>query len=153
MFWTVKGTQVELYATILAASWYMQHFHGFEVEIALTKHVSTFRWEGSSNYFIITQRGPRYPAVIIAREQPRYGIVREQPLYGLFLSELNTSFKQARRLPLEQARATMLSPTPEIDQVKILFEQLNIAPVGFDDRDFADIIAKSQEHRNPYLGS
>jgi hypothetical protein len=153
MSWTTKGTQIELYATILSACWHMQNFHGFEVEIALTEHVSTFRWEGSSDYFILTQRGPRYPAIIIGREQPRYGIVREQPLYGLFLSELNTSFKQARRLPLELARAIDLSETLTTEKTSQLFTKLEIPLAGFDDNDISEIIAKSREHQNPYARS
>lgn len=151
--WTVKGTQIELYATILSACWHMQHFYGLDISIALTKRVSTFRLEASSDYFMLTQRGPQYPAIIIARQHRRYGVLREHPLYGLFVSELKTSFEQSRHLPLERARFIYLSETPTIHEACELFAKLEISPIDFDDDDISEIIAKSREHHNPYAHS
>jgi hypothetical protein len=70
MGWTVKGTRIELYSTMMAVCWYMQRYEYFTAEIGLSKTASTLRWEASTHYFILPQRGPRFPAMLIPAYRP-----------------------------------------------------------------------------------
>jgi hypothetical protein len=140
--WTVKGTQLELYATILAACWWKNKYESLSIEIAFTTIASTFRWEASSHYFLLTQRGPRFPAMIIEHGDQ---------YFNLFLAELNASFRQARRLPMELASHTDLSEEPTIEETRALFAKLEIdPPFEFEDTEIAEIIDKAIRSRDPY---
>jgi hypothetical protein len=143
--WTVKGTCIELYATIMAACWHKQRYEPLTVEIGLSTVASTFRWEVSSQHFILTQRGPRFPAMVIDREQP---------FYDLFISELNASFRQARRVPLELARGVHLSDRPTVKETRMLFSELGLElSSDFGDEDVLEIVAKALHDENPYRAS
>jgi hypothetical protein len=142
MSWTVKGTRIELYATILAVCWHKRRYDLFTVEIGLTDAASTFRWEASSQYFILTQRGPRFPAMLIEHTDP---------FYSLLVSELNASFRQARHLQLELAREVYLSDEPTIEEARALFSRLGVeVPADFVGDDISEIIAKALHFENPY---
>jgi hypothetical protein len=145
MAWTVKGTRIELYATIMAACWHKQRYEPLNVEIGLSTVASTFRWEVSSRHFILTQRGPRFPAMLIEREDP---------FYSLFVSELNASFRQARRVPLELAASVRLSDGPTIEETRAIFSRLDLElPSDLDDEDVSEIVNKALHDENPYNGS
>jgi hypothetical protein len=140
--WTVKGTRIELYATIMAACWHKQRYEPLTVEIGLSTVASTFRWEASSQYFLLTQRGPRFPAMLIEREDP---------FYSLFVSELNASFRQARRVPLELATDVRLSDDPTIEETRVLFSKLGLElPSDLEDEDVSEIVTKALHDENPY---
>jgi hypothetical protein len=142
MNWTVKGTQVELYATILAVCWWKNRYESLSIELALTNIASTFRWEAASHYFILTQRGPRFPAMLIEHGDP---------YYHLFTSELNASFRQARKVQLELCDHTDLSDDPSVEEVRKLLAKLGIdIPASFDDSDVCAIIDKALHDKNPY---
>jgi hypothetical protein len=143
MSWTAKGTMIESYATILAVCWYKQRYKSsFSAEIGLSTTASTFRWEASSHYFIMTQRGPHFPAMLINREEP---------FYKLLVLELNASFQQTRKLNLELADDVKLNDEPKIEQVRSLFERLKIdLSPDFSDEDISAIVAKALHDENPY---
>ncbi|GAA5077086.1 hypothetical protein [Nocardia iowensis] len=142
--WTAKGTQIELYATILAACWYKQRLRQFlDIEVALTSSVSMFRWDLSAHYLIVTQRGPRFPAMIVQRGQPYYDSWR---------TELQTSFNECRRVPIERAPRVPLDQEPSPDEVRILFEVLGLdMPDDYDNADVQIIIEKALRDSNPFL--
>lgn len=140
--WTVKGKQIELYATILAVCWHMNRSLDFVAEIGLTSLVSSLRWEASSKWFIITQREPQFPAFMIAREDP---------LYGLFLAELNGSFRQTHQLPLKPASRILVEDEPTVDEARAVFSELAIdPPESFTDDDIKTVITKALHGDNPY---
>jgi hypothetical protein len=143
MSWTPKGTMIELYATILAVCWYKQRYKSsFSAEIGLSATASTFRWEASSHYFILTQRGPRFPAMLIGKEEP---------FYRLLVLELNANFHQARKLNLELADDIKLSDEPTIEETRSLFSQIKIElSADFNDKDVSAIVAKALHDENPY---
>ena len=143
--WTVDGTRVELYATILAACWHKQRYEPLTVEISLSALASTFRWEVSSQFLILTQRGPRFPAMLIERGDP---------YYDLFASELNASFRQARKVPVELAADVHLSDDPTIDETRMLFSRLGLElSPEFADQAVSEIVAKALRDKNPYADS
>jgi hypothetical protein len=143
--WTVQGTRIELYATILAVCWHKQRYEPFTIEVGLSAVASTLRWEASSDCFILTQRGPRFPAMQVKRSDP---------FYSLFVSELNASFRQARRVPMYLAGTVQLSDMPSVVEVRELFSRLDVElPPDFDDEDVSEIIAKALDDENPYRGT
>lgn len=141
MTWTVKGTRIESYATIVAACWHKQRYDPFTIEIALSPVASAFRWEAASQYFMLTQRGPRFPAMLISHTDT---------LYSLFVSELNASFRQSRKLSIELVRDVRLSNEPTVQEVRALFAKLNIGLDDISDKDVSEIIAKALHDENPY---
>lgn len=142
--WDGKGTQIESYATILAACWHKQRVpHLLDIEIALTSAVSTFRWDLSSRYLIVTQRGPRFPAMIVERGKP---------YYDSWSIELRTSFGESDRIPLERALDTALGQEPSVPDVRSLFDALDLElSDDFSDGDIAKIIEKALHDSNPFI--
>ncbi|WP_405484809.1 hypothetical protein [Nocardia sp. NBC_00511] len=142
--WTGKGTQIESYATILAACWYKQRSrHLLDIEIGLTSAVSMFRWDLSSRFLIMTQRGPRFPAMIVEKGRP---------YYDSWSIELRTSFAGSRRVPMERALLVPLGNDPSVVEVRGLFDVLGLdLPDQFTDADIDSIIEKALRDNNPFL--
>lgn len=141
--WTVDRTRKESLATILAACWHRQRYRLLSVDVGLSPTITTFRWDLSSRYLIITQQDPREPALLIKR-----GWV----YYDRYATELLTSLEQSTRLPIEQAaKAVPLSDEPSLEETQKLFVALNLPlPSSFDDRAVSDIIRKALQAKNPY---
>lgn len=143
--WTAEETSRESYATVLALCWYVGQYAPLSVEVGLSTTISTFRYDVSSRYLVITQRGPQFPAILVERTRPQYD-------YWRF--ELDTSFSRSRRLPISQVTARIrLDPRPTTTQVRRLFEELSIPLAdAFSDVDVDDIITKAVERdRTPLL--
>ena len=62
--WTLDRTRKEAFATILAACWYHQRYTFLRIEVALSQVMSTFRWDVSSHWVIMTQEDPAAPAML-----------------------------------------------------------------------------------------
>ncbi|HEU0086561.1 MAG TPA: hypothetical protein VFQ77_02715 [Pseudonocardiaceae bacterium] len=141
--WTIDRTRKESLATILAACWYRQRYRLLTVEVGLSSTVTTFRWDLSSRYLIITQQDPREPALLIKR-----GWV----YYDRYATELLTSLEQSHRLPIEQAaKDVTLSDEPTIEETQKLFIALHLPlPASYDDRAISEIISKAIQAKNPY---
>lgn len=141
--WTIDRTRKESLATILAACWHRQRYRLLTVEVGLSPTITTFRWDLSSRYLVITQQDPREPALLIKR-----GWV----YYDRYATELLTSLEQSHRLPIEQAARTVpLSDEPSVEEAQKLFIALNLPlPSSFDDRAVSDIIRKAVAAKNPY---
>jgi hypothetical protein len=139
--WTPERTRNEGYATILAASWYQQRFTILRIEVALSATVPTFRWDLSSTCVLMTQEdhGPHL----------LFGV--PSPHYNLCTRELDSSFRQARRVPLELAKNVHLSEEPTLDQARCLFGELGIPlPESVGDGDVAEIVRRALHPKNPY---
>jgi hypothetical protein len=133
--WTPKLVAAEAYATILAACWHSQHFRLLTVEIGLSQVMSTFRWDLSRTRAIQSQEDPEASSLVFGPDQPYYDACHR---------ELISSFKQARRVPVDRADACQLGGEPDIDQARKLFVALGLdLPSSFSDRDVADIIFKA----------
>lgn len=138
--WTLARTRNESFASILAACWYTQRCPILTIEVALSGTVPTFRWDLSSSRAFMTQE-ERSPHLMF-REPSRP--------YDLCTRELDSSFRQAKRLPLERA-TVRLSDEPTADQVRCLFTELGLElPATMTDADFAAIVEKALHPRNPY---
>jgi hypothetical protein len=140
--WTLDRARKEAFATILAACWYRQRFGLLDIDIGLSSTMTTFRWDMSAHSVIMTQENPSAPALMI--ERGKY-------YYDRYSLELLTSLEQARRVPIEQAKAVPLSDEPTVEEARRLFDVLDLPlPTSFIDRDVADVIRKAIQPRNPY---
>ena len=140
--WTVERTRKESFATILAAYWYRQRYGLLDVEVGLSSTMTTFRWDLSSSYVIMTQEDPRAAALMTERGQY---------YYDRWGTELAASHEQARRVPIGEAKAVPLSDQPSVGEARRLFASLNLPlPNTFSDRSVADIIRKAIRPEDPY---
>lgn len=141
--WTGKGTQIESYATILAACWYQQRSDLLDIEIGLTSAVSIFRWDLSSHFLIMTERGPRFPAMIVEKGRP---------YYDSWSIELRTSFGASRKVRMDLAQTVPLEHEPCVAEVRTLFETLELdLPDDYTVADVEMIVEKALHDRNPFL--
>jgi hypothetical protein len=140
--WTVDRTRKEAFATILAACWYHQRYTFLRIEVALTKVMSTFRFDVSSQWVIMTQEDPIAPAILFDRSKPHY---------RSYCRELVASFEQARAVDLSRARDFELSDEPSVEEARKLFSLLDLdLPGFFTDREVADLIRRAIRPKNPY---
>ncbi|GII54049.1 hypothetical protein Pth03_24380 [Planotetraspora thailandica] len=141
--WTPKGTRMDAYSTILACCWYRQlNEQLLDIDVRLSSVITLFRWDLSSSRLIITQRGPRFPAISFPRHSPHY---------NLWSTELRNSLRQARRVPLELAPRLSDSPTPA--ETFALFAALRIPlPDDFGEVDAEEIARNALNHQDPYRG-
>ena len=141
-YWTIDRTRKEAFATIFAACWHRQHFTLLKIAGGLSQVMTTFRTDMSSSHVIITQESSTSPALVVEAGKPHYSAYEQ---------ELQSSFDQARPVPLGLAREVSLSDEPTVDETRRLFARLGVAlPSTFTDRDVSDIIAKALRPRNPY---
>jgi hypothetical protein len=142
--WTGKGTQIESYATILAGCWYKQEFeHLLDIEIGLSGSLSTFRWDLSATHLIVTQRGPRFPAMIVEKGRS---------YYDSWDIELRTSFGECRQVRMERALEIPLGSAPKPERVRELFQRVKAPlPADYDDADVAAIVKKALNDTNPFV--
>lgn len=140
--WTPDRTRKEAFATILAACWYRQRFTFLKIEVGLSKVMTTFRWDLSSQWVVITQEDPAAPAMLFEKGRPHYrGYSRE----------LVASFEQARPVDIARAKELQLSDEPSVEETRKLFELLELdLPGTFTDRDIVDLIRRAIRPKNPY---
>jgi hypothetical protein len=139
--WTPGRTRNEAYATILAASWYQQRYTILRIEVALSATVPTFRWDLSSTCVFMTQEDP----------SPHLMFEEPSPHYNFCTRELDSSFRQARHVPLELARKVHLREEPTAEEARCLFQELGMPlaeSVG--DDEVAEIVRRALHARNPY---
>lgn len=138
--WTAKGTQVELFATVVASCWWKQHYPSLDIAVALSPTMTLFRWDMTQNRLFITERGPRFPALMIS--EGRF-------YYDYWRNELLENFNQARELSLREA--CPLSERPTSDEVRELFSRLQLKlPDDFTDDDVELIIRQAINAEDPY---
>lgn len=140
--WTGDGTRRDLFATILAACWHKERFPPLDIKIGLSSVLTTFRWDMSSRFLVITQRGPRYPAMMIDRDRFYYRWWR---------MELDQSLEQARTVPMECAADAPLGTDPGPAEARRLFSALGLElPREYADDVVADIVVKALSDGSPY---
>ncbi|ADG88200.1 hypothetical protein [Thermobispora bispora] len=139
--WTTERTRKESFATVLAAFWYRQRYGLLDIGVGLSSVMTTFRWDLSSRAVIVTVESP--DRAMIAYTKSFY--------YESCLTELRTSFQQARQVPIERYRAVPLSEEPTVEEVRKLFDRIDLPlPRSFTDRDVVDVIKKAVRAKNPY---
>ncbi|WP_106398571.1 hypothetical protein [Actinocorallia populi] len=140
--WTLERTRKESYATILAACYHRDRYRLLDIDIGLSRTMTTFRWDLSSSCVVITREDPTAPALRV--DKGKF-------YYDWCYTELLNSLDQARRVPIEQARAARLSDEPTVEEIRRLFQALDLAlPRSFSDRDVADIARRALRPVDPY---
>lgn len=140
--WYRGRTRLESYATLFSACWNRQRFRLLDIRVAFTPIVSTFRYDMSAEYLIITQDDSRFPALLIPRTKSLFDA------YGI---ELRNSFEQAGRVQLDLADQVPLSDKPTIDELRALLDALGVSPKPpLDDEEASIVIQKALHARDPY---
>lgn len=123
------------FATILAVSWYRQRFVLLQPTIGLSPVMTTFRWDISPTFALMTQEDASAPALFFDQSMSHY---------RAHTRELTMSFEQTRRLDLSRIDDTTLSDEPTPEEVRRLFERLQVPlPASVTDNDVVDIIRRA----------
>lgn len=140
--WTLERTRKESYATVLAACYHRGRYRLLDIDIGLSRTMTTFRWDLSSSCVVITREDPTAPALRV--DKGKF-------YYDWCYTELLSSLDQARRVPIEQARSAGLSDEPTVEEIRRLFQVLDLPlPRSFSDRDVADIARRALRAVDPY---
>jgi hypothetical protein len=140
--WTPGRARLESYATILAACWYSQERTFLTIKVGLARTVSTFRYDMSSEYLIITRDDHELPAELISRGTA---------LYAAYERELETSFGQAEPVQLDLARDVRLSAEPSPRELRTLLRALGLSPERpLTDEEATSIVKKALHATDPY---
>jgi hypothetical protein len=140
--WYRGRTRLESYATLLSACWNRQRFRLLDIQVSLTSAVSTFRFDMSSEYLIITQDDSRFPALLVPRDKSLFDA------YGI---ELRNSFEQAGRVQLDLANHVQLGDEPTAKELLALLDALGLSPKPpLADGEAAIVIQKALHARDPY---
>ncbi|WP_051760141.1 hypothetical protein [Herbidospora cretacea] len=139
--WTADRVRKEAYATILAASWYRRHNDFLTLRIGLSSTMTTCRWDMSASRVIVTREDPTAPA-LVAYQGKLY--------YSWCETELNSSYAQSRRLPVENVLTAPLSDEPTVEEVRELFEVLGLSLDALDDSEVADVTRRALRPAEPY---
>jgi hypothetical protein len=140
--WSVRETRRELFATILAACWHQQRYELLDIDVRLSSGYSLLRYELSSSCVIFTQRGPEFPAIVIAGGTPSY---------LCWESELHVSFQQARRLRLADVKALPLGEEPTPDEIRAVFQGLGLEmPAEYTDAELDKLQEMALKSSDPY---
>lgn len=123
------------FATVLALCWYRQRFVLLQPTIGLSPVMSTFRWDISPTFALMTQEDSTAPAMYFDHAMSHY---------RAYLRELAMSFEQSRRLDLARIDEAALSDAPTPEEVRRLFTLLRLElPGSITDNDVVDVIRRA----------
>jgi hypothetical protein len=134
------------FATVLAVCWYRQRFVLLQPEIGLSRVMTTFRWDVSPTFALMTQEDRNAPGMLFDSGMSHY---------RAYLRELSMSFEQSRRLDLTRIEEQRLSEEPTPEEVRKLFGLLRLdLSVTMTDNDVVDIIRRASlpAARHGWLG-
>lgn len=89
-YWLPERVRIESYATIVAAIWYISN-HNMQIKLALSSMVSSFRYDMSSEFVMITNEN---------RSSTAFRAEAGSKFYARYKDELDLSFKQAQEVDL-----------------------------------------------------
>jgi hypothetical protein len=123
------------FATILAICWYRQRFVLLQPEVGLSRVMTTFRWDISPTFALMTQEDRDAPAMYFDKGMSHY---------RAYLRELAVSFEQSRRLDISRIEEQRLSDEPTPEEVRRLFGLLKLdLPVTITENDVVDVIRRA----------
>lgn len=140
--WTEDRVKHNTFATILAVCWFKQRYGLFDVDLRLSPVTTTFRWDMSSRWIMITEADPTAPALMV--EKGSF-------YYDRWSTELMVSLEQARSVPLDADHQVPLSDQPTTAEVWRLFEGIHTPlPRSFTDRDVTEVIRTAFIRKSTY---
>ncbi|WP_308163935.1 hypothetical protein [Nonomuraea sediminis] len=139
--WTTDRARMESYATVLAAFWHRQRYGLLDIGVGLSRTMTTFRWDISSTRLIMTVEDPNRAMTALA----------DTFYYENCDTELRLSLEQARRVPLERYKEVPLSDEPTEEEVRELFERIELPlPKSYTYPDVVEITRKALRAKDPY---
>lgn len=128
--WTADRTRDEVLATIFAACWYRQQHRSLDIRVGLSAALHTIRWEAADDLLIISEEAKAGYALVVDAAKP---------YYDAFTSDMTTSFRRARELPIAATATLPLPAKLRGAEVKAVFDTLGIDVGGYDDRGLVEI--------------
>jgi hypothetical protein len=131
--WTAERVRKEVCATILAACSYRQRYRNvLTIEVAVSRTMSTLRWDLAKNFVIVTPEDGSGSSLVFDSGRSHYRVLDR---------ELVAGFNQARRVPLDRADEVRLGDPPTTEDVRRLFASIGLdLPAAFSERDVVEIV-------------
>lgn len=128
--WTAARAHEELLATIFAACWYRQQHRSLDIRVGLSAVLHTICWDRADDRLIVSEDG-----------KPGYALVIDQdkPYYGVFSSDMASSFRRTRELPIADTATLPLPTRLRGAQVRAVFDRLGIDVARYDERGLVEI--------------
>lgn len=140
--WSEESVRKASFATILAVCWFKQRYGLLDTDLRLSSVTTTFRWDMSSRWIMITEGDPTAPALLV--EKGTF-------YYDRWSTELTVSLEQARPVPLDADQLLPLSDRPTVNETRRLLESIRTPlPRSFTDRDVMDVVRLAFERRSTY---
>ncbi|MDP9844853.1 hypothetical protein [Streptosporangium lutulentum] len=139
--WSADRTRAESYATVLAASWYRKHNDFLTIRVGLSSTMTTCRWDMAASRVVVTREDPTAPAMVAYHDKLYYSWCE---------TELNSSFGQSRRIPIERVLTVPLGGEPSVDEVRDLFQVLGLSLDSLDDSEVIDVTRRALQPEDPY---
>ncbi|MGQ0574637.1 MAG: hypothetical protein ACT4RN_10605 [Pseudonocardia sp.] len=128
--WTAQRVREELLATIFAACWYRQQHLSLDIRIGLSSVLHTLRWEAADDVLIVSEEGKSGYALVIEESKP---------YYDAFTSDMTTSFRRARELPVGDTADLALPQRLRGEHVAAVFARLGLDVEDLDERGLVEI--------------
>lgn len=138
--WTVDRVKREAYATILMVMIMRAEEPLLRIRLGLSKTFSTFRYDLSSSYLVITNEDKRAPAIKVNKGTYFYDEYKE---------DLQRSFEQSRIVQVNNSEGlSRQSVSPA--NVQALFEQIGLISSDAQQLKLDEVIASALSPENPY---
>lgn len=128
--WTPERVREELLATIFAACWYRQQHRSLDIRVGLASVLHTICWDRAEDRLIVTEEGKEGYALVVDQDKP---------WYGGFASDMASSFRRTRELPVAATAMLELPAKLRGAHVAAVFEALGIDVAGYDERGLVEI--------------
>jgi len=128
--WNAQRVREELLATVFAACWYRQQHRSLDIRVGLASVLHTIRWEAADDVLIVGEEGKTGYALVIESDKP---------YYDAFTSDMATSFRRARELPVAASAQVELPDRLRGSEVREVFTALGLDVADLDDRGLVEI--------------
>lgn len=128
--WSAQRVREELLATVFAACWYHRQHRSLDIRVGLSSVLHTIRWEAADDVLIISEEGKAGYALVIEESKP---------YYDAFTSDMTTSFRRARELPVAGTADLPLPQKLRGDHVAAVFARLDLDVTDLDERTLVEI--------------
>lgn len=140
--WTKERVRNEIYATILETIITKHREPLLRIDLGLTNYFSSFRFDLSSKYVIVTKEDKLAPAMRCDRGTYFYQSYRD---------EIMLAYNQARKI-------NQLSNIPPLsvsqlnsEKVEKLFLEMGLDNQGMNEQDFDEVLNLAKNSKNPYV--
>ncbi len=140
--WTKERVRNEIYATILDTVITKHREPLLRIDLGLTNYFSSFRFDLSSNYVIVTKEDKLAPAMRCDRGTCFYQSYRD---------EIILAYNQARKINQLSSVPPLSVSQLNSQQVKKLFLEIGLDNQSMNEQDFDEVLNLVKDSKNPYV--